>query len=165
MYYISMQNSSDGTWHFFTYDTVKRIWSREDDMKALMFCQRQGRIYFVNETTGSVMRYYKQTELDETALNWSVTSNVIGYDLAENEYVSRFVVRCETTGSVHLEIRYGEDGAWIDKGTKTMNGLGSFVLPVAPRRCDHLRYRFSGNKPIKIFSITKYVQVGSDVHW
>jgi hypothetical protein len=53
---------------------------------------------------------------------------------------------------------------WVDKGTKAMSGLGSFVVPVTPKRCDHLRFRISGNQPVKIYSITKYVQQGSDVY-
>lgn len=174
-YYISMRNTSDNTWHFFTYDLEHRIWNREDDMKVLMFAKRQGRIYYVNETNGNVVRYYTQTEAqDDPSIEWSVTSNVIGLDLAENEYISRFVIRCETIGNVHLEIRYDEETEtvnnvevekWHDKGTVSMSGLGSFVLPVTPRRCDHLRFRLSGDYPIRIYSITKHVQTGSDVHW
>ncbi len=167
MYYISMRNTLDDTWHFFTYDIAKGIWNREDDTVAMMFTQNLGRIYYVDETDGGkVKRYYSQSEsAEDRAIDWSVTSNVIGLNLAENQYVSRFVIRCETRGQVHLEVRYDEDGLWTDKGTYEGSGLGSFVLPVTPKRCDHLRYRLSGNRPVKIYSVTKYVEQGSDQMW
>ena len=182
MYYICMQNSKDSdlSWHFFTYDIAKGVWSREDDTVVMMFIKRLGRIYYVDESDRDendrpkVKRYYSQGEnVATTAINWSVTSNVIGLDLAENKYISRFVIRCETLGHVHLEIRYNEETEtvggvtrekWIDKGTVTMNGLGSFVLAVAPRRCDHLRIRLSGDRQIKIYSVAKYIEGGSDVY-
>jgi hypothetical protein len=172
-YYISMKRSDENTWHFFTYDTEKHIWSREDDVKAMMFDSHNGRIYYLDEADGKVYRYFSTAERDVRTLNWSATTNVIGLNLAENKYVSRFVFRLETDGNVKLEVRYDEETEtvngstvekWVDKGTKAMSGLGSFVVPVTPKRCDHLRIRISGNQPVKIYSITKYVQQGSDVY-
>jgi hypothetical protein len=129
----------------------------------MMFEEMDGDLYYINLPGNQLMRCSGGEQAKE--IEWYVTSGVIGFDLAENEYVSRFVIRCDTEGSVHLEIQYDEDGVWIDKGTWLGRGLGSFVLPVAPRRCDHLRYRLSGNRAIKIFSITKYVERGSDTMW
>lgn len=177
-YYISMHDANDETdanWHFFIFDTIRGIWSREGSTKAMMFAARNGRIYYINEPKdgaepsvydNKVMRYYTQTDdVTQSELTWSVTSNVIGFDLAENEYVSRFVIRCDTVGTVRLSVEYDEDGSWINCGTTTMNGLGSFVVPVPPRRCDHMRFRLNGNAPCKIYSIAKYIESGSDVMW
>lgn len=161
VYYISMKRS-DNTWHLFTFDTAKGIWHREDDTKVMMFANQDGELRYIDETTKKVMRC---GGAESGAMPWSLTSGVIGFDLAENEYISRFVVRCDTQGSVHLEVQYDEGGPWLDKGTWNGSGLGSFVLPVAPRRCDHLRLRLTGDKPIKIYSITKYVERGSDTMW
>jgi len=36
---------------------------------------------------------------------------------------------------------------------------------VAPRRCDHMQYRLSGKGAFTIYSITKYVERGSDAAW
>jgi hypothetical protein len=166
LYYISMRRVADNTRHLFILDTEKGIWHREDTTRAMAFAQLDGALYYINESLNQDSNKLMCCSGGaDQPIEWSVTSGVIGFDLAENEYISRFVIRCETQGSVHLEIQYDEDGVWIDKGTWTGRGLGSFVLPVAPRRCDHLRYRLSGDRAIKIFSITKYVQVGSDVHW
>lgn len=160
LYYISMKDSANA-WHLFVYDTEKGIWHREDNTRAMMFAAMDGELYFIDETSGKL---YGCGGADSGDIPWSVESGVIGFDLAENEYVSRFVVRCDTVGPVNLEIQYDE-GTWMDRGSWSGQGLGSFVLPVAPRRCDHLRIRFSGTKAIKIYSITKYVEQGSDTMW
>lgn len=174
LYYISMMDSG-GLWHLFVYDTEKGIWHRQDATQAMMFCAMDGELYYIEEPDGKL---YGCGGADSGDMGWSITSGVIGFDLTENEYVSRFVIRCDTEGTVRLEIRYDEETEsvmmgnttatiekWQDKGTVTMSGLGSFVLPVAPRRCDHLRYRLSGNASCKIYSITKYVEQGSDTMW
>lgn len=174
LYYISMKNSA-GVWHLYVYDTEKGIWHRQDATKAMMFCTMDGELFFIDEDTDKLLGC---GGADSGDMGWSITSGVIGFDLTENEYVSRFVIRCDTQGAVHLEVRYDEETEnvsvgntiatiekWQDKGTVTMSGLGSFVLPVAPRRCDHLRYRLSGNASCKIYSITKYVEQGSDTMW
>lgn len=161
LYYISMKDSANA-WHLFVYDTEKAIWHRQDATQAMMFCTMDGELFYIDEASGKV---YGCGGADSGDIPWSIESGVIGFDLAENEYISRFVVRCDTLGSVHLEVQYDEGGSWMDKGTWSGQGLGSFVLPVAPRRCDHLRLRFSGGKAIKIYSITKYVERGSDTMW
>lgn len=163
LYYISMRKVEDASWHMFVLDTARDIWHRQDNTYAMMFEEMDGDLYYINLPGNQLMRCSGGEQAKE--IEWYVTSGVIGFDLAENEYISRFVIRCDTEGSVHLEIQYDEDGVWIDKGTWLGRGLGSFVLPVAPRRCDHLRYRLSGDRAIKIFSITKYVERGSDTMW
>ena len=159
LYYLSMRRS-DGTWHLFTYDTARRIWHREDGVRAMMFAVEDGAICWIDEDSGCLI--FADGDREET-FTWSVTSGVMGFGLAENEYVSRFVIRCDTAGTVALSVRYDEDGPWLDKGSYTGRGLGSFVLPVAPRRCDHLRIRLSGDAPCRIYSIAKWVERGSDV--
>ena len=57
------------------------------------------------------------------------------------------------------------NGEWLDKGEAIRSGLGSIVIPVAPHRCDHMQFRLSGSHHSRIYSIAKYVQQGSDVHW
>ncbi len=34
---------------------------------------------------------------------------------------------------------------------------------VLPRRCDHLRYRLSGTRDVKIYSVARIEETGSDV--
>lgn len=159
LYYVSMADA-DGSYHLFTYDTEKRIWHREDGTKALALCENDGEMFYIDETSGTLRGCGGACDGE---IDWQVTSGVIGYAVPGNKYVSRFVIRAQTDGGIHLEIRY-DDGPWLDKGTYYGNGrLGSFVLPVSPRRCDHLQYRLTGTEACKIYSIAKYAATGSNV--
>ena len=40
--------------------------------------------------------------------------------------------------------------------------MKTFVLPVVPRRCDHLRFRMKGTGEMKIYSISRIMEVGGD---
>ena len=160
VYYISMRRS-DGTRHLFTYDTAKRIWHREDDTCAMMFTTTDGVLYWIDEKDNSLVC---AAGMESENFPWQVTSGVIGYDLAENEYISRLLIRLDTTGIIQTEVRY-DSGPWLDRGKAMGRGLGSVVIPVSPRRCDHLQIRISGKGQCKIYSIAKYIQRGSDVHW
>ncbi|MBO4854087.1 MAG: hypothetical protein J5482_02930 [Oscillospiraceae bacterium] len=171
LYYLSMCDG-DSRWHLFTCDTRRGIWHREDDTCALCFAAMDGRMYWIDETTRRIicaddtdtdLNWYgtgTAEDMDET--EWSAESGVIGYETTENKYVRRFVIRAETEGRIHLELRYDES-PWEDKGTWYGDGLRSFVLPVSPRRCDHLRIRISGTGACRIYSIAKYIEKGSDV--
>lgn len=61
-----------------------------------------------------------------------------------------------------LAIEYDSDGVWVDQGTINGYGTDSFVIPVIPQRCDHFRIRLRGEGDIKIYSIAKLIEQGSD---
>jgi len=60
-------------------------------------------------------------------------------------------------------LEYDSDGVWIPAGTVQMSRTGTATLPIRPRRCDHMRLRLSGTGNIRIYSIAKILEVGSDV--
>ena len=61
-----------------------------------------------------------------------------------------------------LWIEYDSDGIWIPKGRIKRNRMGMIVLPVVPRRCDHLRAKITGRGGFRILSLSKVLEVGSD---
>ena len=52
----------------------------------------------------------------------------------------------------------------ITKGKAGSKRLRNYIVPVLPKRCDHLRYRLSGTGDVKIYSISRTEEVGSDVN-
>ena len=58
----------------------------------------------------------------------------------------------------HLFYQCGEHAGHMDGW-----GARTFLLPVKPRRCDHLRFRISGTGAFKLFSIGRVLEAGSDV--
>ena len=60
-----------------------------------------------------------------------------------------------------LYIRY-DNGKWEKMGTRKGTGLGTFVLPVVPKRCDHIRFLLMGEGDMTIYSISRIMEVGGD---
>ena len=54
---------------------------------------------------------------------------------------------------------FAEAGAYLREG----NGRETVLLPVRPRRCDHLRLRLEGEGELRLFSITRTLRKGSDL--
>ena len=133
LYYISMQDTQN-RYTLFCYDTQKRIWHKEDSVKPMCFAEVDGELYYIDEDSYDLVCVSGKQGEPEEGIDWMAESGVIGFEDAGQKYLSRFVFRAELQegASIHLEIQYDE-GKWIDKGTFRRTGLGSFVLPVAPR--------------------------------
>ncbi|MBP3699164.1 MAG: hypothetical protein J6J01_06775 [Oscillospiraceae bacterium] len=164
-YFISM--TSDDGWSLFTYDTAKKLWHREDDTCAMFFTEKDGELYFIDEGDNTLRCVMGTDGEKEEDFEWSVESGVIGFEDSEHKYLSHFVFRAALApgACLHLDILYDEDKAWTKRGTYNNCGLRSFVLPVMPRRCDHLRFRLRGKGEMKLYSIAKIKEKGSDAAW
>jgi hypothetical protein len=40
--------------------------------------------------------------------------------------------------------------------------MNTITVPVIPRRCDHLRLKLTGTGDVKIYSIARILELGSD---
>lgn len=160
-YYISMRDGG-GIWHFFVYDTQRAVWHHEDNTHATgfaawgdeMFFSMGADVFAANGTQGK----------PEGVVTWSAVSGLIGYELIDHQYISRFNLRMRLGrgAKCSLAIEYDSDGVWVDQGTIVGHGTDSFVIPVIPQRCDHFRIRLHGEGDIKIYSIAKMIEQGSD---
>ena len=52
---------------------------------------------------------------------------------------------------------------WRHCGHIEGRGLRTFLLPVRPARCDHLKFRLTGKGEMKLFSLARVLEGGSDV--
>lgn len=161
-YYIAMKH--DGKPDLFVYDTVRGIWHRESAIDPVCFAQMDDSLLVMH---GNLIEDLNGQlgDVSEKNMEWSATSGIIGYELIDQQYVSRFNLRMRLgKGALcKLEIQYDSDGIWRDQGTVSRAGTDSFVLPVIPRRCDHFMMRLSGRGDVKIFSMAKIIERGSDV--
>ena len=102
---------------------------------------------------------------DNTPIKWKAITGVIGTDSPDKKYISRIVVRLslEVGTTVSLYAEYDSSGEWEHLFTKSGTKLGSFSIPIRPKRCDHMRIRIEGRGDAKIYSICKTIEQGSDV--
>ena len=51
---------------------------------------------------------------------------------------------------------------WRHCGHIEGRGLRTFLLPIRPARCDHLKFRLTGKGEMKLFSLARVLEAGSD---
>ncbi|MCR4607634.1 MAG: hypothetical protein K5771_07925 [Oscillospiraceae bacterium] len=162
-YYICMTDE-EGARNLFVYDTANAVWMKEDGLNCICFAGLGSELYALTETGG--VRYLTAllgtAGVLEEAVLWMAETSVLYYELPDKKYVSRYNIRLRFTGTAALEIEYDSSGVWLPAGSFTMDRTDSIVIPVRPRRCDHLRFRLSGIGEVRIFSITRVIQRGSD---
>lgn len=171
-YYINMQDKAN-VWHLFVYDTDKGTWFREDNFHALGFGRVDDELFAIDATTDKLVALMGSMGTIEDDFPWGADFGLQGirYDsLGQREdtdgsrYLSRFDIRMylEDGAKAQLEIMYNSDGTWIPQGEIRGNKMGNVLIPVLPRRCDHLRFRIKGTGECRIYSICRVLEVGSD---
>lgn len=163
-YYLSMRGETG--WSLFVYDTKNGIWIKEDNTHALAMATLKDELYILDAETKQFFGASGRAEGEkEKTVQWSATTNIIGYSDAGQKYVSRFAVRLrlEDGATAQFSIEYDSNGIWLPCGSIVGNRIKSAILPVKPRRCDHFRIRITGFGTMQIYSISKIYEKGSDV--
>ena len=162
-YYLSMR-SENGTWSLFTFDIQRGLWYREDGLHARCFAQADGELWCVDSEGRLLAMTGKEGEREEE-LPWAFETGLMGYELPDKKYLSRYDLRLRMVdgGRCALWMEYDSSGEWVESGTVAFHGTGTATVPVRPRRCDHLRLRVTGTGEMKLFSIARNLEVGSDV--
>ena len=163
-YYISMQDANE-QYHLFAYDTAKGMWHREDDTQAVDFCNCRGDLYYIDYAERKIKTMRGTGITDVETIKWSAVTGIIGTDSPDKKYISRMDVRMslEVGTRVMFFAEYDSGGEWEHLFTMTGTKLGSFAVPIRPKRCDHFRLKIIGYGEAKIFSICKTIEQGSDV--
>lgn len=165
LYYISMKDVSTGVWHLFVYDTEKGLWSREDNTHAQFFSRSDDDLYYIDGDTNKVMSVFGTSGTAEGDIPWSAETGVEGYEYPDQKYLSRYLIRADLAegAAMNAFLEYDSSGTWEAKGSVTGTGkLRSYLLPIAPRRCDHLRMKLTGTGECVIFSVARMLETGSD---
>ena len=175
-YYISMEDVQ-GNWYLFTYDTGNRVWYKEDDFRALGFGRVADELFAVNETDNKLWSMTGSVGTIEDDFSWYAVFGIQGIQYAMNDYgkyaredapasryLSRFDIRMylEENTKVYMDIQYDDSGEWESQGEIKGTRLKQFVLPVIPKRCDHLRFRMRGQGNMRVYAISRVLEVGAD---
>ena len=162
-YYLSMKDSSN-LWHLFVYDTAKGLWIREDNLHVMQFAKVGAELWCI-DANNKLTAMYGSTGTAESTLSWSMETGILYYEYPDNKYLSRYDIRLnmEANATAKIYMEYDSTGGWIDSGTIARTGTGTVVIPIRPRRCDHLRMKIAGTGAVKVFSIARTLEVGSDV--
>ena len=163
-YYISMSDASE-QYHLFVYDTKKGMWHREDNTRAVDFCNCRGDLYYIDYASKQIKTIKGTGVTENDEISWEAITGVIGTDSPDKKYISRMDVRMalQVGTRVVFSVEYDSSGVWEYLFMMAGTNLRSFAVPIRPKRCDHLRLRIEGYGDAKIYSICKTIEQGSDV--
>ena len=170
-YYISMKDA-DNHWTLFKYDTAHQTWWKEDSVQALGFGAAEDELYFIDEVHNTLVSVRGTFGEPEADFDWAAEFDLYGvkhgnYDdpkrTRNSKYVSLFKIRMDLDRKafMRLWLKYNED-RYEFKGEKRGEQLRTFVLPVIPKRCDHVRFKLTGHGGATIYSISRILEVGGD---
>ena len=158
LYYLSMLDAN-GEPHLFVYDVEKHLWHREDAERPTVFAQLDDDLYYLTATD------MKAVSGGTESVSWRLDTAVMGYDYPEQKYLSRWLIRAaaECGQTVCVYFQYDSSGSWEHAGEIVGQGATrSFVVPVIPRRCDHMQMRLEGTGYFKLFSLSRVLEKGGD---
>ena len=160
---MSLQRA-DESWELFSYDIGRGLWSREDGKEALYWTSTEYDLYFI-DANGKMWCVLGKEGTLEDPLEWETVSAPIGYEDPNQKYLTRFSLRMRLgAGSeADLYVMYDDDGTWRRQGGRMRAGnLKTYLLPVRPRRCDHIRWKLTGRGEVELYSVAKNYESGSD---
>lgn len=163
-YYISMKDEHDA-WQLFVYDSSKGFWIREDNLHVTSFAKVDDELYAIDADNNLLALLGTKGTLD--TVDWSMETGLLYYEYPDKKYVSRYDIRLrmDEGATANIFIQYDASGTWEANGTlhRTYTGTGTVTMPIRPRRCDTLKMKISGSGRVKILSIARTLEVGSDV--
>ena len=163
-YYISMRDDAE-VWNLFVYDLGKGLWYREDGLHALCFARCGDSLLCIDARTGKLWDLQGAAGEQETPISWLAETGVQSYETADRKCLTRFDCKLQLArgGWMKVFLNYDSGEDWLPAGEIEGRGLETVLLPVRPRRCDHLRLRLEGEGELRLFSITRKLRKGSDL--
>ena len=160
-YYISMEE--EGGWSLYVWDSSLGLWHREDSLQCSHICPQDGVLYAVDQGTRNILTLLGDENAREE-VGWEAELAPFGLEDPEQKHIARLVLRLTLDAGSRLtcEARYDGQDRWETLCMVFGTELRSLRLPLRPRRCDHMTLRLRGTGPVKIYSIAKIYEKGSD---
>lgn len=168
-YYVSLKNEND-KYGLFVYDTRYRVWHKEDDAEAIAFARIDGVLYMVQAklSGASVVTLNGENGDVEDDIEWMCEfADIYEYSSSRSvpskKGIVRFYIRAELEDGAYMdaEIKYDSEDKWQKIGTVNATKKRTCILPIIPRRADHIRLRLSGKGKCTVYSITREYYGGS----
>ena len=155
---------ADGEWQIYVLNTDIGVWHKEDRKRITHFARIVDELYML-EDTGDIWAVNGTRGEIEEKLPYSLTSAMIGYEYPDRKYLSRYNIRMKLGkfATCDLWVEYDSSGIWEKRGH--MEGHGkvlTYMIPVIPRRCDHMRIRLTGEGEMQLYSIARLLGMGGD---
>lgn len=172
-YYVSMSDGS--AYSLFVYDSLRKVWHREDASQAVGFAFWGGGLHML-ASDGKLWRLDGSAGTKESPLSWRAefADSTRFYETTDTGSQDkkgplRLQLRCSLSqgATVKAWVMYDSSGTWQEIGTVTGQTGGSakrsYNLPLIIRRCDHYRLKLTGVGESVIYSLTEVKYSGSNL--
>ena len=161
-YYISMKDNS-GAYNLFVYDIAKGMWHKEDDLQVDSFCSCDSEMYAI--VGDKIITLLGSGTPDANPVEWMAETGEIGISSPDMKYISRLTLRMamDDDAEVGIFAQYDFSDEWECQCVLRSTNLRSFSIPIRPKRCDHMKLRIEGVGNVKVYSITKTIEQGSEL--
>ena len=163
-YYMAVKEGTERK--IYVYDARLSIWHEEDGAQALCMVPYEHDLYMLCADTGKMLTMTGTAGTLEEAVSWSAETGLIGWEMVEHKFVTRFNLRAALPEGANMAvfIQYDSRGMWHKKmDLKNVAGATrTLLMPVYPHRCDHMRLRLTGQGEVKLYSIARILSGGGD---
>ncbi len=161
-YYVDMLDS-DSKEVLMVYDTTKRMWHKEQGLGAKKLVSSDNNVFFI-ASVGNINGVGRLFGTNESAVKWYAETGLFGLNTPDKKYISKINLRImlPVSSAVFISIEYDSSGVWEQVCSLSGHSTMPFSLPIKPRRCDHFRLRLEGIGDMKLYSICKTIEQGSD---
>lgn len=167
-YYVSMKDAG-GIWQLFVYDTQRGMWHREDEREILGFAwdnelymlDAEGRVWL----WGSARSVPEGAQIEEPLYSMAEFGDFVDSDPnVKGTSKLQLRIELEAGAEVRVYVQFDSSGKWEKKGELKTTKKRSFILPVIPRRADHMRLKLEGVGQWRLYSLVREAYSGSAIY-
>lgn len=143
------------------YSPEKKIWSREEEMKARFLAWGGGELYVID----SDKHLFAMEGNREEKISWYLESGDREEGSLQKKVVQKiqFLLELERGSQADILIRYDGSPLWERVCSVTAREKRTCTVPLIPRRCSRYRYRIEGIGAARLLGIGTYTREGSEV--
>lgn len=150
-YYLSLPGG------LYVYDSRHRLWHRRSAIFACQMCNWQGRLLYFDREGQGIM----ELDCGNKGVAFSMETGILAD--SRQRRIRSICLRYSLKGWGRVMVEYDSSGVWLAAGSLQETKLGWTNLPLRPRRCDHFRLKLCGEGRLRLHSIIKTIEEGSDL--
>ncbi len=141
----------------YVYRSDYRLWHRSSPIGAAAMVSDGSRVLFYSPEEKGIW----ELEGGSDRVDFSAETGIIAG--SQLQRIRSICLRYSLTGWGRVMVEYDSSGVWLAVGELPQTKLGWSNLPLRPHRCDHFRLKLCGHGCLKLHSIIKTLEKGSDL--
>lgn len=160
-YYVSVSKENEPI--FLVFDMEKRLWHKEDDIRAIDFCYHNGKLLFINKADKQIVEIDSDEPFEEEEkIEWMAQFGPFDEFIEERKVYSHLKMRLTLEEGASVQVSISIDGGdWERIISIDDHKDRSQFIPIVPRRCNKFSVKISGEGRCKIESLVRVYRYGT----